>query len=169
MNESGLTAVSKWLGQTALSAQLQRALWVIPTIQTVHILAIAIAIASAFLLDLRIIGVFATNERSGRIASRVVPWAWGAVVVLAVSGSLLIVAEPERCLPNAAFWVKMAMLAFALATMCVLHGGIRRNSGFWECTPNRRATGRIIAAASLFLWSGVVLAGRWIAYLGLPK
>lgn len=169
MDGSSVRALSVWLGHTMLSTQLQGATWVIPMIQTVHILAVAVAIASAFLLDLRVMSVFATGERSDRVAKRLLPWAWGAIAVLAMSGSLLIVAEPARCLQNVAFWVKMVMLISALTTTWVLHSGIRRAFAFWEFSQRRRLTAKIIAGASMLLWSGVVLAGRWIAYLGLPR
>jgi hypothetical protein len=169
MDVSSLRALSGWLAHSTLSARLQGAMWVIPMIQTVHILAVAVAIASAFLLDLRVIGAFASGERSDRVAKRLLPWARGAIAVLAVSGLLLIIAEPERCLTNAAFWSKMLMLILALTTTRILHNGIRRTFAFWEISPLRRVTGKIIAGASLLLWSGVVLAGRWIAYLGAPR
>ena len=169
MDVSNLRALSGWLAHSTLSLQLQGAVWVIPMIQTVHILAVAVAIASAFLLDLRVLGVFATGERSDRVAKRLLPWARGAIAVLAVSGSLLIVAEPERCLMNAAFWSKMLMLTLALTTTWILHNRIRRTCAFWEISLPRRVTGKIVAGTSLLLWSGVVLAGRWIAYLGVPR
>jgi len=169
MDVSDLRALSGWLAHSTLSLQLQGAMWVIPTIQTVHIVAVAIAIASAFLLDLRVLGVFATGERSDRVANRLSPWARGAIAALAVSGALLIVAEPERCLTNAAFWSKMLMLTLAITATWILHNGIRRTCAFWEISLPHRVAGKIIAGASLLLWSGVVLAGRWIAYLGVPK
>jgi len=169
MDVSNLRTLSEWLAHSTLSLQLQEAMWVIPMIQTVHILAVAVAIAAAFLLDLRVLGAFAIGEPSDRIAKRLLPWARWAIAVLAMSGALLIVAEPERCLTNAAFWSKMLMLIMALSTTGILHKGIRRTCAFWEISPPRRVTGKIIAGTSLLLWSGVVLAGRWIAYLGVPK
>jgi hypothetical protein len=157
--------LSRWLAHTELSSVIQSAAWIIPAIQTIHILAVAVVITSMFMLDLRLIGAFARNEASGAIASRLLPWAWGALALLAVSGSLLIVAEPERCLPNRAFWAKMLMLAAALLMLWVLQRGLRRNPAYWEGSAAHRRMSGIIAAASLVLWSGVVLAGRWIAYL----
>lgn len=169
MDVANLNALSAWLAHSALSLRLQGAMWVIPMIQTVHILAVAVAIASAFLLDLRVLEAFALGESCERVAQRLLPWARGAIAVLAVSGALLIIAEPERCLMNPAFWSKMLMLSLALTATWILHSRIRRTCTFWEISSARRLTGKIIAGASVLLWSGVVLAGRWIAYLGVPK
>jgi hypothetical protein len=166
MSNPAIKDLSTWLAHTKLSSMIQGAAWVIPAIQTVHILAVAVAIASFFMLDLRLIGVFAKNEPANAIANRLLPWGWGALAVLATSGILLIVAEPERCLANSAFWAKMLILALALLTTCVLRSGLQRNSGCWEGSLGRKLLSKIIAATSLLLWSGVVLAGRWIAYLG---
>jgi hypothetical protein len=88
------------------------------------------------------------------------------VALLALSGSLLIVAEPERSLTNPVFGVKLALLTAALIATCVLQRGFQENADFWDRTSALQRTGRAVAAVSLLLWSGVVLAGRLIAYLG---
>lgn len=164
MSNSQLKHLSMWLAHTKLSSLIQAEPWVIPAIQIVHILAVAVAIASIFMLDLRLMGVFARNEPVSAVANRLLPWVWGALTILATSGLLLIVAEPERCLRNFAFWAKMLMLVLAVLTTRVLRSRLRRNSGY--CDGANQIVSKIIAATSLLLWSGVVLAGRWIAYLG---
>lgn len=86
-------------------------------------------------------------------------------MLLALSGSLLIVAEPGRSLTNVVFGVKLLVLAAALLSNWTLERGLRADPRFWD-HGSTRAMGRGIAALSMLLWTGVVLAGRLIAYIG---
>ena len=49
-----LTGFSKWLAATSLSHTIQTTGWVIPTLQTIHILSVAVVFSSAVLVDLRL-------------------------------------------------------------------------------------------------------------------
>lgn len=144
---------------------MQETTWVIPVIQTIHILSIAAVISSSLLVDLKIIGLFARDQPGAAVAHRLMPWVWGALLMLALSGSLLVVAEPDRSLTNPAFGVKLLLLIGALCVTAALQRGFRNGPGYWETTTAARLTGRVLAGTSICLWSGVVLAGRLIAYI----
>ena len=45
-----LNEICHWIDQTALSQWIQIAGWVVPTVQTIHILAIAVVASSALML-----------------------------------------------------------------------------------------------------------------------
>ena len=47
---------AQWLAGTQLSLAIQVRLWVIPTVQSIHIAGIGIVLASVFMIDLRIFG-----------------------------------------------------------------------------------------------------------------
>ena len=102
-----------WLGATPASLAIQKIFWVIPTVQTVHILAISVVLASMAMFDLRLLGLAGTRNSIAAFSRRFMPWLWGALIVLAASGCILIIGEPKRSLPNVAFQLKMCMLATA--------------------------------------------------------
>ncbi len=156
-----IQAFCNWLSNTALSMVIQNTSWIIPTVQTVHILAISIVMASILMLDLRLLGAFARTQSVVAMSERFVPWVWVAVLVLAASGALLIVGEPGRELQSQVFWVKMALLVGALAVTAVFRRAARRTPGFWE---QHRGAAYAVAVTSLALWTAIVAAGRWIAY-----
>lgn len=162
---STLAQVSSWISHTSLSALMQQSEWTIPSIQTVHILSIAAATSTAFLVDLRLLGIVAQNRPTYVIARRLRCWGRAALVLLALSGSLLVVAEPGRSLTNVVFGVKLLVLAAALLSNWALERGLCTDPRYWEHRPTR-AMGRVIAVMSMLLWAGVVLAGRLIAYIG---
>jgi hypothetical protein len=48
-----LNAICVWIDQTAFSQAIQTTSWIVPTVQTIHILAIADVASSALMFDLR--------------------------------------------------------------------------------------------------------------------
>ena len=47
---------AEWLSQTSLSLAIQTHEWMIPTVQSIHIVAIGVVLASVFMIDLRVLG-----------------------------------------------------------------------------------------------------------------
>jgi uncharacterized membrane protein len=160
-----LHSFSDWLASTPLSLLIQNTSWVIPTVQSVHILAIAASVSSILLLDLRVFGVFGRGMSLAAVAQRFVPWVWYSLLALLVSGTILIIGEPGRSLTNPAFQAKIVMIIAVIILTLLLARPLRANEGYWEQSQGRRAAAVAIAAVSLILWSLIVFAGRWIAYV----
>jgi len=77
--------------------------------------------------------------------------------VLLLSGALLIIAEPHRTLGNPIFYTKMALLALALVLTVWLAAAARRQE-------KRTALRAAIATLYMLIWTGIIVAGRFIAY-----
>jgi hypothetical protein len=159
-----LSDLSKWLAATSLSHTIQTATWIIPTLQTIHILCVAALFSSAVLVDLRIWRLTQRDVPLSDVGRRFLPLIWPVVIVLLLTGSLLIVGEPRRSLLNDTFYIKMALLAFALVLTGLLQWSLTSAPGFWERDIGRRIAGRLAAVASILAWSGIIFAGRFIAY-----
>jgi hypothetical protein len=161
-----LQIFSKWLGATAASAVIQNVTWIIPLVQTIHILAIAIILSSVAMLDLRLLGLAGKRVTISGMAERFLPWIWGALAVLALSGMILITGEPDRSLLNPAFQIKMALVVSAIAVTLIFQRTVRRNAAFWDLSPSRRRSARLTALISLAIWLAIAICGRLIAYVG---
>jgi len=159
-----LSDVSKWLAATSLSHTIQTTTWIIPTLQTIHILCVAALFSSAVLVDLRIWRLTQRDVPLSDVGRRFLPLIWPVVIVLLLTGSLLIVGEPRRSLLNDTFYIKMALLAFALVLTGLLQWSLTSAPGFWERDIGRRIAGRVAAVASIVAWSSIIFAGRFIAY-----
>jgi len=159
-----LDTLCKWLEQTSLSQAIQVNNWVVPTVQTVHILAIAVVASSALMIDLRLIGVLGTEQPLKVISARFSPFLWCALLVLMATGAIMIVGEPPRSLKNPAFQLKMSLLLLALAVTGILELLARSKMPFRMSPSGQRTATIAIAAVSLLLWSLIIFAGRWIAY-----
>jgi len=128
-----------------------------PIVQTFHLLGIAVIMSSVVLLDLRILGLALPSQDVQELTRRVMPWVWWTLPVMLLSGAMFVFARPRRYFTNPIFGLKFALLLPAIALAAVLHFVSVRK-------PDTLGT-KVIAAVSLLLWVGVVLAGRWIAYV----
>jgi hypothetical protein len=149
---------SDWLANTAISQYFQVTLWVIPGMQTIHILCLAMVLAGAVMVDLRILGRGLKSESMAAVAERFLPSITPLVLVLLFTGIVLIIAEPGRTLGNPAFYVKMVCLVLAL----IVTARLRRYAA--TATTGDRAP-VLLALLSMLLWTTIIVAGRFIAYI----
>lgn len=154
---------ANWLYETPLSTGFRDIAWVIPTVQSVHLLAIAIVVGSALVSDLRLAGVLACDETPAVVVRRYLPWMWGALVVLLATGIIMLIAEPGRTLGNTVFWAKMALVLFAFALTLTFRKPLL-DPAFALEHASWRAAVKPAAWISLLVWVAVVFCGRWIAY-----
>jgi hypothetical protein len=117
------------------------------------------------MVDLRLLGVRATDQPVVALTRRFLPFIWWPLPVLLATGAVLIIAEPARALENPVFVLKMSLLLAAAAVTLACQLPLRRDPGFWEVSSGRRRAGQLLAGASLPLWIGIIFAGRWIAYV----
>ena len=155
----------EWLSGTPVSQLIQTQLWIIPTVQSSHILAIAVVMASGWLICLRMMGVSGRSHSIHGMANRFLPWIWSALLVLAVSGLILVVGEPARQLLNVAFRLKMLLVAGLAAATYVFQRALTRNSAYWDMPGAPALAVKGVGALSLFALVVIAVAGRWIAYV----
>lgn len=139
--------------------------WLNPTLQSIHIVGIAVVIGSAGMLDLRLLGWAVPSQAPAEMARRLMPWLWSALVVQLATGGMLLLNRPLRYFENGSFLLKMVLLALALVLTMVLARGLFRRDDFWSDGQGRLLAGRLIAGLSLLAWLAVTVAGRWIAYV----
>jgi len=164
MIDVALSELSKWLAATPLSHTIQTTSWIIPTIQIIHILGVAVLFSSAVLVDLRIWRLLERDIPLAHVARRFLPPIWPVLLILLVTGSLLIVGEPRRSLLNSTFYLKMALLAVAIMLTAGLQRSISSSPNSWDKDRGRQLAARFAATASIAVWCGILFAGRWIAY-----
>ena len=163
MRTQALLDFCSWLENTPVSLTIQSTDWIVPTVQTVHILSIAAVVSSALMINLRLAGILG-DQPMARVSARYRPVIWWALPVLLATGAILITGEPARSLANAVFQLKMALLVAAIIVTLAVQMPLARNPAYWDDASGRRAIARTIAIVSMLLWSGIVFCGRWIAY-----
>lgn len=153
-----LQQFSDWLASTGFSQAIQVTQWAIPSIQSVHILALSLLFAAALIIALRFAGRGLASEPLHALTTRFTRHIWVLLVVLAATGILLIVAEPHRTVTNTVFYAKMIMLVMVVLLTLWLSAVARRQQ------QPVSALHRAGALLTVLLWMGIMFAGRYIAY-----
>ena len=160
-----LDAFCDRLSESAISQAIQTTEWVIPTVQTVHILAVAAVVSSILLVNLRYVGLRAKNQSIAVVTARYVPIVWYGLPILLATGVTLIIAEPSRSLQNPVFILKMVLVLMAACATLAFQIPLNRDPGFWDSSAPRRRLAAVLACLTMPLWVAIVFAGRWIAYV----
>lgn len=160
-----MEAFSEWLASSSFTIAIQDRFWVVPTVQSIHILAISIVMASVAMLDLRLAGLLGREQSMRDLTLRFYPWIWGALGVLLVTGLIMVMGEPSRELLNWVFWTKMGLIVAAVLFTAPVRS-LLEDCRYRDLAPRKRLIVRTCAFTSLLLWMLVVTCGRWIAYIG---
>jgi hypothetical protein len=156
---------ANWLYVTPPSVLIQtHSAWVIPTIQSVHIVAIGISVGAVLMIDLRVLGLAGRDQTLRETTDRFGPWLSWSMVVLLVTGVLMIIGEPPRELLAISFWLKMLLVAVATLIMAAFLISLRRNEQHWERTLLNSLGIKLLAVVTLFIWVGIIFMGRMIGY-----
>lgn len=153
-----------WLSQTPLSLAIQTREWIIPTIQSVHIVAIAVVMGSVFMIELRLWGWAGRDQTVSETTARFGPWLIGALGVLLVTGAVMVIGEPERELLALSFWLKMSLVAIGTIVAIAFQRAVERRDRAWEPAVVDRRRIKAAAFVVLLIWLGVIVLGRLIAY-----
>ena len=160
MRNSALLDFCAYLENTPLALAIQGSFWMVPLMQTLHILAISALLIAALMINFRVLNVGNKSDTASVVISQYVNIIWLALPILFISGSILIVGEPARSLANPAFQMKIIMLLMVIAITLSIQK-IRAPNGT-PLSSDRKV--KLLAVLSLMLWFGIVACGRWIAY-----
>lgn len=157
--------ICTWLENTAMGLALTESEWLFPTIETIHVLALALVFGSIAMLDLRLLGVANRDRGVIQLSGDTLPWTWGAFVVAAITGGLMFVAAATSYYDNVPFRIKLVLLVLAGVNMAVFHLTAYRAVHDWNLSLPTPQAARIAASLSLLFWVSVVVAGRWIGFV----
>jgi hypothetical protein len=152
-----------WLQDTALARMIAESPVLFPTVETIHVLAITFVVGSIAMVDLRLLGVAAGDQRITRMTRDILPFTWAAFVIAAIAGALLFSSNAVKYFDNIPFRMKFALMALAGINMLVFQLVTFRGVNNWDegGTP---LTAKLAGLFSLILWIGVVACGRWIGF-----
>lgn len=154
----------QWLADRPSSAALRGSTWLYPIVESVHVLTLCLFAGFAALLDLRLLGKIMRQTPVSEIARNTEYWLKGGFAVMVVSGTLLFYSKPVDFYNNVFFRAKLVMLVLAGLNVLVFHLTVYRTVDKWELAEVPPSNARFAGAASLILWTGVIIAGRMIAY-----
>jgi len=155
-----MAELSQWIGSLPISMVMRRITWLVPVLQTLHILSIGIVLSSVVMIDLRVWGASRSGTAIAR-SERFMPWMWTALAIATLTGIALMFGAP-RSFRDSAFVAKLYMMGAATAATAALPIMLRRN----DCSGRDAGVpAQLVGIAALVLWLGATFAGRgrWVA------
>jgi hypothetical protein len=156
--EVSLLPVFRWFESTGVGIYGRKSAYFFPVIEVVHLLGLTLLLGTVLMVNLRLLGLIMNRHTVPDVVRGARPLLWLGVLISLASGSLLFLTEAVKCYYNVAFWYKMSFLAAAILFQLAAQNRLM-------ATSLPRTPLRAIAALSLFLWLGVGIAGRAIAFV----
>lgn len=155
----------EWIDNTAVAENIRSSLWIFPTMETIHVLAIVLVVGSIARLDLRLAGLVARDRAISEVSSEMLPWTWASFAVATIFGVALFIGTPLRYVGVAFFDVKMILILLAGLNMLVFQYVTLKGAGRWDRAPTPPMAVRVTGALSLAFWISVLLCGRLIGFV----
>ncbi|HEX6226218.1 MAG TPA: DUF6644 family protein [Chryseolinea sp.] len=150
------------LEYSSLAVYIRQSPLLFPLIEVVHIIGFVFLVGSAFLFDLRLLGV-ARSLSVKAVADYVLPWSRRSLLLVVPSGILLFISQAKALSTNDVFGIKLILILFALTNAGIFHRFTFRSVSAWPSSGTPRAA-KTAALISLLLWTSVITCGRLIAY-----
>jgi hypothetical protein len=155
---------AEWVDSLSISSGLHESFYLYNWIETTHVLTLMLSLGMLFVIDLRMLGWWLMDVPATRIAERLNRPMWIGFSIMIVTGILLYVAIPIRTTQSVWFRLKLILLLAAAINAIAFNKYLSATGKSWDLDkiPPKRA--RYAAGASLCLWAGVIVCGRFIAY-----
>jgi hypothetical protein len=127
-----------------------------PTLETMHLIAIAIVFGTLWIVDLRLLRVIRAID-ARLLAQTLLPWTLAGFALALLTGLTMFVSRIGDFIGNPAFILKMGLLCAAGANAGILHAR--------GAPDDTSAATRFQAALSIMIWIAIIFCGRWIAYV----
>ena len=147
-----------------LGTALRESIWLYPTVETLHIVGLALLFGSILVVDLRLLG-FRINVALGPLLRLALPITLLSLLLVVPTGLLLFAAHANDLIGSRPFIVKMLLLFAAAINALMFHAGPYRAEVEAPTGTVPRATTRLFATCSIVLWISIVVCGRLIAYV----
>jgi hypothetical protein len=152
-----------WLETSGLAVAMRQWTWLYPIVEIVHIFGFVVLVGSAFMFDLRLLGLTRGLPVSD-LAAHLLRWSRLSLLLVIPSGVLMFMAHATEFAVNPAFRLKLFLIVAAGVNAGVFHQVPFRSVGVWDDGVSTPGPARAAAVLSLLLWTGVISCGRLLAY-----
>lgn len=160
-----LELILRWLQNSALGDAVRSTPFMYATLESLHILGIAVLVGPAFAFDLRLLGVGRSLVSVAKAAPYLLPVSHLGLTIAVVTGLALFSAQAVGVAGSGAAPWKLGLLLLAGLNVLVFHRGVYRRVDGWADADATPVAARISAVVSMTTWTGVIFAGRFLAYV----
>ena len=159
-----MNPVLDWLRDSWLGVLMRDVPWLFPTFEGLHFVGMALLLGVIGIIDLRILG-FAKGLPVGPL-HRLLPLAFFGFALNLVTGIAFLASDPYSYFIVPAFRFKLLLILLAGANAIWFWFSILKHVDGWDSGADASSLAKVISFASLLFWTGVITAGRFIAFAG---
>ncbi len=158
-----LQALETWLNSSPFHDFMVQVGPAFPICETLHFIGLSLLFGSLLIVDLRGMGFLKALPLIE--LHRLVPVALAGFAINAVTGFLFVAFDPAVYFGNAAFLIKMVLIALAGVNALVVELMVFRPLRAGVAGVEDGMLIKVSSALSLLLWSGVLIGGRLIPFV----
>lgn len=159
-----MSSFTIWLQDSAVAVWTRESpsIWAYPTVLTLHTVGLGVLVGANAVIDFRLLG-FARRLPLPSLAP-LYRFMWIGFATNAITGALLFASDAVAKARQPVFYVKLLLIALALALTAMIRKVVERAPDRADAAPEPSGARRL-ASLSLLLWAGAIAAGRLMAYL----
>ena len=158
-------SVAEQIEQWPLAAAIAESRYAFPVIEGIHLIGLSVSVGLIFLTDLRLMGLLFRQVPVNDVLRHLRPYVLIGFALVFLSGGLLGMAEASALIQSPAFPFKMLFMLLAGINALYFELRIAKRAPVVENHPVLPWSVKYAGAASLGLWTLVIVFGRLIPYL----
>jgi uncharacterized membrane protein len=150
-----LLHLCRWLQDNSFIVAINGTSWTAAALEIVHYFSMFILVGSMVVVDLRVLGLVGQRQDATELAGRLFPWIWISFALNFLSGFLMFAGSATSYYRNDVFYDKVVVIVLAIVTNVIVQQRVSR----WNRLPAMPASAKVLAAVSIALWIGAIVAG----------
>jgi len=159
-----LESIALIIADGPLNLWIQSIYWLWPILEITHFIGLSLLLGGLIIIDLRMAGHF--REFNLTATHKLLPIVFLGFGLNLLTGVLFFCGDPLRYSVNISFQIKMVLVAFAGLNALFYYWKINPVIHTWNTAAESPPIAKAVAYTSLITWTGVLLCGRLIPYLG---
>ena len=159
-----IEALTEEMMVSNLTQWIQATYWLWPILEIFHFFGLTLLMGGLIIVDLRMIGFF--SDISLEEVKKLLPLVIFGFLLNLITGVLFLFGDPSRYSINIGFQIKMILVLLAGCNAAIYHLKVEPLFSNLNLTDRLPLVIKITGFTSLTLWTGVLLLGRLIPYVG---
>ena len=152
----------EWLEASALGVFVKDQAATFAIIEAVHLMGLALLGGTVLAQDLRLLNVVMRDVPSNVVTEQAHRWFKVGLWMLLGTGVPMLAGVATKCYHNPFYWTKMIALAVGILFVFTLKQPLLRG----DHASLKPVTLKLLALASISIWTLVAASGRWIGFSG---
>ena len=159
-----IEALTEEMMASNLTQWIQATYWLWPILEIFHFFGLTLLMGGLIIVDLRMIGFLSYIGLEE--VKKLLPLVIFGFLVNLITGVLFLFGDPSRYSINIGFQIKMILVSLAGCNAAIYHLKVEPLFSNLNLTDRLPLMIKITGFTSLTLWTGVLLLGRLIPYVG---